>query len=217
MNDNNVVEIISVRKDFGKVTLFDNLTFSIPAAKITGIIGANGAGKSILLRMICGLVKPTSGQITVFGKRIGSDVSFPQCTGALIDEPGFLSNLSAYQNLKLLADISGKADHDRILEVLDIVGLAKERNQAVRTFSVGMRKRLGIAQAILEQPSLLLLDEPTDSIDQDGWKDIYEYLVDLKENGVTIILTSNKRDEVNILCDHAFLLEDKKLSTLEIY
>ncbi len=216
MNNDNAVELISIRKDFGKINLFDGLTLFIPAAQITGIIGANGVGKSILLRMICGLVKPTAGRIIVFGKRIGIDADFPPRTGALIDEPGFLPDISAYRNLKLLAEVSGRASHDRILEVLCIVGLERERDQAVRTFSLGMRKRLGIAQAIMEKPALLLLDEPTDSIDQTGWKDIYAYLIGMKENGTTILLTSNKQDEINILCDQAYLLKDKKLATLEV-
>ncbi|NPV41832.1 MAG: ATP-binding cassette domain-containing protein [Anaerolineae bacterium] len=216
MKNENVVELISIRKSFGEKMLFDGLTFSIPAAAITGIIGANGVGKSILLHMICGLVKPNSGRISVFGKCIGSDVDFPPRTGALIDEPGFLPDLSAYSNLKLLADISGKASPNRILEVLSIVGLQRERDQAVRTFSAGMRKRLGIAQAILEKPALLLLDEPTDSIDQAGWRGIYEYLIELKEEGTTILLTSNKQDEINILCDQAFLLENRNLSPITI-
>ncbi len=216
MTKDNAVEFKSVRKDFGKFNVFEDLSADIPAGKITGIIGANGAGKSILLRMICGLVKPTSGQISVFGQRIGLDADFPPHTGALIDEPGFLPNLSAYRNLKLLADISGKADAERIIEVLSIVGLEKEYQQPVRTYSAGMRKRLGIAQAIMEEPRLLILDEPTDSIDQAGWKDIYEYLIDMKENGTTIILTSNKQDEINILCDRAFFLENKNLSPLII-
>jgi ABC-2 type transport system ATP-binding protein len=118
--------------------------------------------------------------------------------------------------LKILADISGQADKARIQEVLAITGLEKDSHQRVRNFSVGMRKRLGIAQAILEQPELLLLDEPTDSIDESGWQAIYEYLLELKDKGTAILLTSNKFDEINILCDQAFMLERTGLNALPI-
>jgi ABC-2 type transport system ATP-binding protein len=210
------IEISDIKKSFNHFTVFENINLLIPKANITGISGPNGAGKSILLRIICGLVKPTEGQISVFGKRIGVDVDFPDRTGALIDVPGFLPNYSAYQNLRMLANISGQSGSERILEVLSIVGLDKDNQQPVRTFSVGMRKRLGVAQAILEEPDLLLLDEPTDSIDQAGWKNIYEYLIQLKEKGTAILLTSNKLDEINILCDQAFLLQEKKLVPVKI-
>lgn len=210
------IELNAIKKSFNHFTVFENINLLMPKANITGISGPNGAGKSILLRMICGLVKPTQGQITVFGKRVGIDVDFPDHTGALIDVPGFLPNYSAYQNLRMLADISGQVGAERILEVLAVVGLEEHQHQPVHTFSVGMRKRLGIAQAILEEPELLLLDEPTDSIDQAGWKNIYEYLIQLKEKGASILLTSNKLDEINILCDQAFILERKQLTPVQI-
>ena len=210
------VELKKVEKRFGQHTIFENIDLSAPQSSITGIIGPNGAGKSILLRLICGLVKSDRGQITVFGRKVGVDVDFPENTGALIDMPGFIPEWSAYKNLKMLADISGKAGKSRIREVLAITGLEKESGQPVRGFSVGMRKRLGIAQAILEKPALLLLDEPTDSIDESGWKDIYEYLLELKEDGTSILLTSNKFDEINILCDQAFMLKQDGLTPLPI-
>ena len=215
-NEVSAVELNLVGKQFDGHTVFENVHLSIPRGSITGIIGPNGIGKSILLRLICGLVKPSRGQVHVFGQRVGIDVDFPDKTGALIDMPGFIPEWSAYKNLKMLADISGQADKTRIQEALAITGLEKDSHQRVRNFSVGMRKRLGIAQAILEQPDLLLLDEPTDSIDQSGWKAIYEYLLELKEKGTAILLTSNKSDEINILCDQAFLLERTGLKTLSI-
>lgn len=213
---NSTVELISVKKTFHDKTIFENINLTIPKGKITGIGGPNGAGKSMLLRIICGLVKPSAGLVCVFGKRIGIDADFPARTGALIDMPGFLPDRSAYQNLDMLAEINGLVSKQRILEVLSIVGLDSKNRLPVRTFSVGMQKRLGIAQAILEEPELLLLDEPTDSIDQAGWQNIYEYLIELKERGTAILLTSNKLDEINILCDQAFTLKDQKLTPIQI-
>jgi len=207
----NAVELKHVAKRFNKLTLFENIDLQIPTASITGISGPNGAGKSMLLRIICGLVKPTVGQVTVWGKRIGVERDFPERTGALIDVPGFLPGFSAARNLQILADMGVDIDRSRIAEVLTIVGLDVKNKQPVHTYSVGMRKRLGFAQAILEEPALLLLDEPTDSIDQAGWKNVYEYLIRLKEKGSAILLTSNNLDEITILCDQAYILKDKKL------
>ena len=216
MNQEAAVELIHIEKQFRTHTVFEDLNLVIPRGSITGISGPNGAGKSILLRIICGLVQPTSGEVRVFGQRIGRDADFPARTGALIDAPGFVPNWSAEKNLHMLAEINGKVDAERVAEALSIVGLAENSRQPVGTFSVGMQKRLGIAQAILDEPHLLLLDEPTDSIDQDGWKGIYEYLIALKESGTAILLTSNKFDEINILCDQAYLLKDKKLKPVPI-
>ena len=206
-----ILELNGITKRFNELTIFENIDLQIQPGSITGISGPNGAGKSILLRIMCGLVKPTRGQVTVFGNRIGIDCDFPPRTGAMIDVPGFLPGYSAQKNLRLLADINRTIDPSRIDEVMSIVGLDVKNRQPVHTFSVGMRKRLGFAQAILETPDLLLLDEPTDSIDQAGWKNIYEYLIQLKEKGTTILLTSNNLDEITILCDQAYILREKQL------
>ncbi len=206
-----ILELNGITKRFNELTIFENIDLRIQPGSITGISGPNGAGKSILLRIMCGLVKPTQGQVTVFGNRIGIDCDFPPRTGAMIDVPGFLPGYSAQKNLRLLADINRTIDQCRIDEVMSIVGLDVKNKQPVHTFSVGMRKRLGFAQAILETPDLLLLDEPTDSIDQAGWKNIYEYLIQLKERGTTILLTSNNLDEITILCDQAYILKEKQL------
>ncbi len=205
-----------VSKVFRKTIVFENVNLNVPAGSITGISGPNGAGKSILLRMICGLVKPTQGEIYVLGWRIGVDAEFPPSTGALIDSPNFLANESARKNLEMLAKISRRADNGRVKEVLNIVGLDVNDKRPVRVYSVGMRKRLGIAQAILEKPQVLILDEPTDAIDQVGWKDVYEYLIGLKDEGTTILFSSNNLDEIAILCDQAYVLQDKQLKLTAI-
>lgn len=206
-----VIELNGIKKSFNRFTVFENINLIVPRASIIGISGPNGAGKSILLRIICGLVKPTQGEVRVFGEQVGVDCDFPPHTGTLIDVPGFLPNYSAYKNLRLLADISGHIDDKRIQEVLAVVGLDVDNQQPVHTYSMGMRKRLGFAQAIMEGPALLLLDEPTDSIDQAGWKNVYEYLIQIKEKGTTILLTSNNLDEITILCDQAYILKEKSL------
>ncbi|MCE1255320.1 MAG: ATP-binding cassette domain-containing protein [Anaerolineae bacterium] len=205
------ISLKNVSKKFGENLLFNNLNLDILTGSITGISGPNGAGKSILLRLICGLVKPDSGEISVLGQKVGIDCEFPRYVGALIDSPGLLMNASAGKNLKMLAQISSNTDNDRINQVLNVVGLDVNDQRPVRLYSNGMRKRLGIAQAILEKPQVLILDEPTDAIDQAGWKDVYEYLIALKDAGCTILFSSNNLDEISILCDQAYILKDHRL------
>jgi ABC-2 type transport system ATP-binding protein len=205
------VELVDIRKDFGTHTIFEQVNMVIPSGSIMGISGPNGAGKSILLRIICGLVKPSCGEVIIFGQKLGSGCEFAPSTGVLIDQPGLLPDLSARKNLEILAGIQHKVPSRRVSETLEIVGLDPADTRPVRVFSNGMKKRLGIAQAILEEPRLLLLDEPTDAVDQAGWKDIYEYLLELREAGTTILLSSNNLDEITILCDQSMVLSGGKL------
>jgi ABC-2 type transport system ATP-binding protein len=209
--ESHAISLENVSKKFSKTSVFEDINLTVPTGSIYGISGPNGAGKSILLRIICGLVKPSGGDVSVLGRRIGVDCEFPPSTGALIDTPGFLANYSGRKNLELLARISGGATRSRVEEALKIVGLDPADKRPVHTYSNGMKKRLGIAQAILEKPQVLILDEPTDAIDQAGWKNVYEYLLDLKETGAAILFTSNNLDEITILCDQAFILNHKTL------
>jgi ABC-2 type transport system ATP-binding protein len=211
MPEKNAILLNNVGKIFGKKVVFENVNLNVPAGSITGISGPNGAGKSILLRIICGLVRPTQGEVYVLGHQVGVTCEFPPDTGALIDTPGLLTNKSAKKNLELLAKISRNADAWRIQEVLNMVGLDPNDQRPVSVYSNGMCKRLGIAQAILEKPQVLILDEPTDAIDQAGWKGVYEYLIRLKEEGTTILFSSNNLDEIVILCDQAFVLQERQL------
>jgi ABC-2 type transport system ATP-binding protein len=214
--ETSAISLRGIEKAFGRTVIFRDVNLEVPNASITGISGPNGAGKSVLLRIICGLVKPSAGEVYVMGRQVGGEVEFPPHTGALIDGPGFLENESAKRNLELLAAISGGADDERIGTVLRIVGLEAADERPLKVYSNGMRKRLGIAQSILEKPQVLILDEPTDAIDQAGWKDIYEYLIQLKEEGTSILFSSNNLDEIAILCDQAFVLEGKRLQRVEL-
>jgi ABC-2 type transport system ATP-binding protein len=216
MEDSYAISLKNIRKVFGKTVIFEDVNLDVPAGGITGISGPNGAGKSILLRIICGLVTPTQGDVYVLGNQVGVTCEFPPDTGALIDSPGLLADESAKKNLEQLAKISRGADDRRIHEVLKIVGLDPNDRRPVRVYSNGMRKRLGIAQAILEKPKVLILDEPTDAIDQAGWKDVYEYLIQLKEEGTTILFSSNNLDEIAILCDQAYVLQERQLKPVTI-
>lgn len=209
-----IINAQDIHKRFGDKQVLSGLDFQLPAGQIYAICGRNGSGKSVFLRILTGLMFPTSGQVTIFGQRIGPDVEFPSHTGALIDHPGFLLNESGRRNLVLLAKISGKATPEKINETLRFVGLDPGDRKPFKTYSVGMRQRLGLAQAIMEGPELLILDEPTAGLDFDGQREIYEYLIELRKQGKTILLTSHSQGEIKLLCDKAFLLKDGKLEVI---
>ena len=215
MNNDPILSAKNISKQFGSKVVLDGLDFEMPAGQIYAICGINGSGKSVLLRILIGLMFPTHGQVAVFGQHIGSDVEFPVSTGALIDHPGFLMNESGLRNLLLLAEISGKATPEKINETLRFVGLDPCDKKPFRTYSVGMRQRLGLAQAIMEDPQLLILDEPTAGLDFDGQREIYNYLIELRKQGKTILITSHSQGEIKLLCDRAFLLAGGKLEVMQ--
>lgn len=212
-NDNfsEAIRVEHVNKVFGSKIVLDDINMTVPDGQIYGLSGPNGAGKSILLRILCGLMKPTSGTVTILGKRLGIDTDFPPSTGALIDTPGFLPQYSGWRNLKMLAAIQNKITHSDVEAAMLLVGLDPQDDLPVRAYSNGMRQRLGIAQAVMEKPRVLILDEPTDAIDQAGWRDVYQHLIELRESGTAILLASNNLDEIKILCDAAFILEKGKI------
>lgn len=205
------IEITNLSKQLGNQSILENITLQVPQGKIYGIRGVNGAGKSILLRVIAGLIKADKGKVTVFNQLIGVDVEFPQNTGVIIDSPGFLPHYSGLKNLELLAMIRKKITKEQIAETIHLVGLDPTDNRPVRTYSTGMRQRLGLAQAIMEKPRLLLLDEPTSAIDANGREIIYALLNKMRSEGVTMVVTSHQEEEILSLCDAVFEIKDQKL------
>lgn len=208
------IEATGIYKSFGSKKVLENLNFNLPEGKIYAICGNNGTGKSVFLRIITGLIYPDQGQVVVNGQVIGKDVEFPVSVGSLIDHPGFLLAESAYRNLEILAMISGKADKQSIQDTMAFVGLDPYEKKPVRTYSVGMRQRLGLAQAIMEDPKLLILDEPTAGLDFDAQKEIYDFLIQLRQQGKTILITSHSLAEVKLLCDKAFQIQNRILEEM---
>ena len=174
-----------------KTEILRDITISFDKGKIHGLIGRNGSGKTMLMKCICGFVRATSGKVTVAGKEIGKDCDFPESTGVIIETPGFIPYYSGYKNLKILADLGAKADKEDICNAMRTVGLSPELKRHVKKYSLGMRQRLGLAQAIMEDPDLLILDEPMNGLDKDGVADMRRYLLDLKARGKTIIIASH--------------------------
>lgn len=196
-----MIEVNNVSLTIKKVPILVDINTSFECGKIHGMIGRNGSGKTMLMKCICGFVKPTSGKITVNGKIVGKDCDFPENTGIIIETPGFIPYYSGYKNLKLLADLNKKISKEDIIQTMKRVGLPPELKRHVRKYSLGMRQRLGLAQAIMENPDLLILDEPMNGLDKDGVNDMRQYLLDLKAQGKTIIIASHSAEDISVLCD----------------
>lgn len=201
------VTVNDVSKKLRGRQVLENINLLVGVGETVGVYGANGSGKSMLLRVISGLVLPDTGTINVFGKYIGRDTEFPSELGALIDGPGFLLDYTGIYNLELLASIRNHVSKADIRNVIERVGLSPDDNRPVKAYSTGMRQRLGVAQAILENPKLVLLDEPTSALDSDGTKLIHGLLRELQSSGVTIILVSHKPDEIKDLCSRIYEMQ----------
>lgn len=195
------IEVQNVVKRFRDQVVLKNVSISFEKGKIHGIVGRNGSGKTVLFKCICGLMHPEEGVILVNGKRVGREVDMPEDIGAIIEAPGFLPNYSGYKNLRFLANIRRKIGKEEILNVLKTVGLDPESRKHVGKYSLGMRQRLGIAQAIMEDPEILILDEPMNGLDNAGVQDIRALLLELKAQGKTILLASHNHEDIAALCD----------------
>lgn len=197
-------------KSFGQEKVLSDVSISVPPGKIIGIVGNNGCGKTVFMKCLCGFLLPDSGEVVVNGQRIGRDVDFPDKLGIIIETPGFLPNLSGYRNLALLASLKGSIGKQEILHALDQVGLTKNMKKSVSKYSLGMRQRLGIAQAIMEDPSVLILDEPFNALDKDTVAQMRKLLLDLKNDGKAILLASHNAQDISELCDEVYDMEERK-------
>ena len=196
-----VIKVEHVSMVFGEETVLKDVSFEFEEGKIHGIIGNNGSGKTVLMKCICGFLVPTRGKIFVNYKQVGKDVDFPEDMGIIIETPGFLPNLTGFKNLELLASIQNKIGVDVIRETLEKVGLDYKSKKPVAKYSLGMRQRLGIAQAIMEDPSILILDEPFNGLDKKGVAHIHKLILELKNRNKTIILSSHSQNDIDVLCD----------------
>lgn len=210
----NVITVKSATKRFKEAVVLDNISVSFEKGKVHGLIGRNGSGKTMLMKCICGIVPLTSGEIRVNDKVIGKDTDIPENVGVIIETPGFLPGYSAYSNLKFLAAINGKIGREEIRSAIKSVGLNPDDKKHVGKYSLGMRQRLGLAQAIMENPDLLILDEPMNGLDKDGVKDMREYLLDLKEQGKTILIASHSAEDIDVLCDTVHEMDKGRITAV---
>mgnify|MGYP004554845847 FL=1 len=197
----NVIEVRDVNKYFGEEHVLKSVSHTFENGKIHGIVGNNGSGKTVLMKCICGFLKPDSGVIYVNHKQVGKETDFPEDIGIIIETPGFLPHLSGTQNLKILASLQKKANALTIRAVLEQVGLDPDMKKPVGKYSLGMRQRLGFAQALMEDPSLLILDEPFNGLDKHGVVHIRNVIKGLREEGKTVILASHNQVDIDELCD----------------
>lgn len=208
-----MIKVESVSKSFRDCMVLKNINIEFEKGKIHGLVGRNGSGKTVLLKCICGFMPVTSGKIIVNGKQIGKDVDIAQDVGIIIEAPGFLPNYSGYTNLRFLQSIQKKISKEEIRGVIRKVGLDPDSKKWVGKYSLGMRQRLGIAQAIMEHPSVLILDEPMNGLDHAGTDEIRNLLIRLKEEGHTILLATHSTEDVGMLCDTVNRMEAGILST----
>lgn len=203
-----IAEIKNVSKKFGDETVVREVSMFLEPGKIYGIAGRNGSGKTVLLKMIIGFLRPTAGKIFVGGKEIGKDADFAEDIGIIIETPGFLGSFSGYKNLEYLAGIKKQIGRDEIRKSMELTGLDPDSRKKVKKYSLGMRQRLGIAQAIMEHPKFLILDEPMNGLDREGAAEMRALFLKLRKEGATILLSSHHGEDMEELCDEVYEMED---------
>lgn len=196
-----IIEIKGLDLTIKKTEILKKVSVSFEQGKIHGLIGRNGSGKTMLMKCICGFIRPTSGTICVNGRQVGRDCDFPENIGIIIETPGFIPYYSGFMNLELIADLNKKADTAQIKRAMSQVGLDPKLKRHVVKYSLGMRQRLGLAQAIMEDPDILILDEPMNGLDKEGVEDMRKYLLDFKAQGKTILIASHSSEDIEVLCD----------------
>lgn len=210
-----MIQVEHLSKEFKHEPVLQDVNMTLKPGKIYGLIGHNGSGKTVLMKCICGLLQPTEGKVTVNDKVIGKDVDFPESVGLMIETPGFIPYQSGKSNLKNLALIQGKIGNREIEDVMRQVGLDPDNKKFVSKYSLGMRQRLGIAQAIMESPDILILDEPFNGLDQHGIQEMRELFLQLKEEGRIILLASHMKEDVNSLCDEVYQVLDHRVTRID--
>ena len=209
-----MIQVEKACKHFGEQKVLVDVSMEFEPNKIYGIIGRNGSGKTVLFKSICGFITLDSGCVTIKGKVIGKDIDLARNVGIIIENPGFLPNYSGYQNLKFLAMLKNQIGKEEIKESIRMVGLDPDSKKHVAKYSLGMRQRLGIAQAILENPDILILDEPMNGLDNQGVKEMRKLFLQQKEEGKTILLASHNREDIEELCDEVYEMDHGKIAVV---
>lgn len=207
------IEVKNLTKKISGNLILDNINMRMTSGKVYGIKGKNGSGKTMLMRAICGLILPTEGQVVIDGQVLGKDISFPSSIGALIEMPGFISNYTGFKNLKVLSEIQGKINDEKILEALQLVGLDPNEKKKYKKYSLGMKQKLGIAAAIMEDPKIIILDEPTNALDENSIISLRKILHKYKDGGSLIIISCHDSEELEFLSDDIFYIENGRVKS----
>jgi len=206
-----IIKVENVSKIIRGNSVIEHISMELTSGKVFGFRGINGSGKTMLMRLIAGLIYPTKGQITVDNKILGRDINFPENMGLLIENPAFLDNYSGFANLKLLSSIQDKIDDKQIRRTLERVGLEPDSKKKYKKYSLGMKQKLGIAAAVLEKPELLILDEPANALDEEGVERLKKIVQEEEERGALIILSCHDAYLLEEMSDVIYLLQDGKL------
>ena len=209
-----MIELRDVCKQFGATQVLININASFEDEKIHGLIGRNGSGKTVLLKCICGLIRPTSGSIVISGKQLGKDIEMPESFGALIDNPGFLPNYSGEANLSFLMSVNTPVMREKVQKALRQVGLEGDRKKHVGKYSLGMRQKLGIAQVIMEDPMLMIFDEPMNGLDKKSVSETRELFKQLRDRKRTILLASHSAQDIDELCDSVYEIDAGRMTQI---
>lgn len=201
-----IIQLENVKKSFKGNLLFEDVNIEIERGQIVGFRGRNGSGKSVLLKIIAGLYKPDRGEVYVRGKRLGDEIDYPDDMGVLVDSPGFIEVLSGFDNLCLLAEIRGITGCQEIAEKMREFGLEPTDRKKVKNYSLGMKEKLGIIQAVMENQEIIILDEPFNALDETSCQHLHEFIKKLKLKGKTVLLTSHNQSDLDALCDVQYTL-----------
>lgn len=205
------VKIENVTKVIKHNTVLDNINIEMSGGNVVGFKGINGSGKTMLMRMISGLIRPTAGRVMINSKELHKDISFPESIGVFLENPAFLDGYSGFDNLKILASIKKIINDERINEILCKVGLADAGKKKYRKYSLGMKQRLGIAAAIMEEPDIVILDEPTNSLDDTGVDIVKEIIKEEKNRGALVIISCHDEEILRELSDEIFCIENGRV------
>lgn len=203
-----VVQMINVTKTIRKSTVINHVSIRLTSEKVTGLMGINGSGKTMLMRLMTGLIRPTEGTINIDGKELHKDISFPQSCGLLLENPAFIDSYSGYGNLELLTSVRGTASRDDIRDAIIMVGLDPDDRKKYRKFSLGMKQRLGIAAAVVERPDIVIMDEPTNSLDTEGVSMLKNIIKAQKKRGALVVLSCHDMDVLRELSDTIYKIEN---------
>ncbi|MCC8105863.1 MAG: ABC transporter ATP-binding protein [Clostridiales bacterium] len=210
--ENISIEVINVSKNFKEVEVLKDISLKCSSGRIYGIVGHNGSGKTVLFKCICGFLSCSKGEIMINGEKMGKDIDMLTNAGIIIEEPGFLRNWNAYHNLEFLYTIRNKRDKGYLRSALEQVGLDPALKRPVGKYSLGMRQRLAIAQAIMEKPDILILDEPMNGLDRAGVSEMRNLFLQMKAENKLLLLASHNKEDISTLCDEVYEMEDGRLT-----
>lgn len=205
------IKITDVNKTIKKSPILRDINLEFTGGKVYGLRGKNGSGKTMLMRAICGLITPDSGIIDINGKILGKDISFPESIGVLIENPAFIGNYTGFKNLKVLASIQNRAGDEQIRKALEDIGLDPDDKRTYRKYSLGMKQKLGIAAAVMENPDIIILDEPINALDDVSVEKVHDILEEQKKRGAVIIIACHDKEELDQLSDEIIEISDGRI------